>query len=1060
MTEESFNLPRSSSLRKRSSWLALLCLAIAGVAFAAPTPGAIPITGTILDETGAPLEGAQVTLHPVVREREGIALRLAGETYPGAVVRGVTDRDGRFKLDAPAPGFWTVLARAEGRVTLGHDLGPLLALPPDAAPASGRELAPVRLPPASRLEILVVDEGGTGVGGVLVEVSASTDEDGERQRFPGGWRPARTAAITDPEGRARAPVVTPGKVSVRARAGTWYGWLDLEEIPSFSPVRVALTRQRTRPARVARPDGRPAAGALVWTIWGPLGRTDADGRIDVPVTERRSHRVQVASDDGLVSSVLLKSDGETSEGPLYLTLQPPLEASGRVVDRDSRQPVEGAVVWASNEPGSALHTGPDGSFRLGLTSIPAYAELRAAAPGFALVRRPLHRDAGALPQDMVLELERAAWIEGTVVDARGQAVAGAQVGATLSADHRTGREDPLPTVWTGLGGGFLLEGLDSAHPYQIWASKNGHATAIAELPPAPRGETGRPVPPPALRMVVGEPLRLTGRVLDGDGQPIRGAEVTLVPRELLGDQNLWVSISRYTKATDAEGRFAFENPVPVASVLAVVAPGYAPLFRYEQELAPERAVTELEELILAPEAFVRGRVVDGDGRPVAGAEVRDAVASTPSFLRDLLFRHGEDEPAVTGPDGSFVLGKFAQGEPLRLVVVKIGFAPGEIWTHASREGEPVEVELRTVASISGRVLDAAGRPVARAQVSPANSGSDGGHFRWVATDESGRFEIDEAPPSRVYLEADASGHARSEPVALDLAPGEHHDGVELVLREGFVLTGRLVEPSGRPVQGVHIWARPGSSVATTDAEGRFSIPDRARGPVTLSIDREGFLPIEEEVDFAPSAPPVEILLPTAEVRGVLLTLDGAPASGRELQLLDRESDVLTSSSRQTITAADGSFRFRGVADGAYRLKLFGADMAWTGWTYPEPVVVEADRPVTGLEIREPPRVTVSGRLLGLEEEEPGAAEVLAVDEEAGLSGALGGEVLEDGRYRIDGVYPGRWYVVAFVRELGYAGAQEIEIGPEDVTVDLELVACPEMTEDRHLEARCTNPDAP
>jgi RNA polymerase sigma factor (sigma-70 family) len=106
--------------------------------------------------------------------------------------------------------------------------------------------------------------------------------------------------------------------------------------------------------------------------------------------------------------------------------------------------------------------------------------------------------------------------------------------------------------------------------------------------------------------------------------------------------------------------------------------------------------------------LVRGRAIDPDDRPVAGASVR--IGPLPGDRPDEPGRR-----AVSGPDGRFALAGpvGATGEATessrRVVATAPGFGPG--W--ADLDG-PKELTIRLVADtpIEGRIVDAHGRPIA------------------------------------------------------------------------------------------------------------------------------------------------------------------------------------------------------------------------------------------------------------------------------------------------------------------------------------------------------------
>lgn len=826
----------------------------------------LAVTGTVQDDTGAAIEGAEVTLHAIPSTPDRMALELEGKAHPPAEARAVTGRDGRFRLEAPRAGFWIVVARAEGRVAFQQRLRPLLPPPPGAPPLPA-ELAPVSLPPSSELAVRVVDERSAGVSGARVRVSLSRAAGAASRRLATGWSPVERLAVTDALGRATVALEAGDEIRAYARAGTADGSVKLGEAPAGSPMTIVLAPRATRRLRVSRADGSAVEGALLWTFAGPLGRTDAEGWIEVPVPDGRDEHVSAESPEGAQASVVIKPEPGPPDQPLYLTLQPPVELAGRVVERRDRRPVAGALAWDSGDVGGTVHTGPDGGFLLALPAGHAQAELRVAASGFAPARRRVELEDETGSGALTLELTPSAWMLGSVVDAAGRPVAAVRVLAAPPPERERTAAVHYEGAWTGPDGRFLVAGLDPSVAYQVRAFHEDHAPAVAAAAPWTVGPDRRPVPAAEIRLVLVDSRSLTGRVVDGAGSPVAGADVTLLPQDQLGDPNLWVSVQDLSRSTDSEGSFEFHDPLPAPYVLAVVARGYAPRFDPELEVAPDAGVMDLGELVLEPEAVVRGRVVNARGEPVAGADVQEAVASSAALLRDVLFRRLEQQaPALTGADGTFVVDRFGQGEPVRLRVAGDGFAPAEVWAIAGRDGEPVEIELRRVARISGTVKDAEGKPVPGGTVAPDGLHGEAGHFRWVRTDRSGRFEIEDAEPGRLYLRADARGHARSEVMAVDVAPGEHLEGLEITLRKGYTLTGRILDGAGRPVQGAEVWALPGSRVDTTDAEGRFSIEDRPRGPLTLRITREGSPRLEREVDFVPGAGPVEVRLPAEAPR--------------------------------------------------------------------------------------------------------------------------------------------------------------------------------------------------
>ena len=122
-------------------------------------------------------------------------------------------------------------------------------------------------------------------------------------------------------------------------------------------------------------------------------------------------------------------------------------------------------------------------------------------------------------------------------------------------------------------------------------------------------------------------------MLDPDGKPVAGAGVYV--RHYAEDQ--WLPIDPMAArqkgrvaATDADGRFHFELDKGASDVtygdtgwhkaqIAVAAPGFAPAWVDAGELV-KRGEATLR--LVRDDVPVRGRVLDSQGRPVAGVVVR------------------------------------------------------------------------------------------------------------------------------------------------------------------------------------------------------------------------------------------------------------------------------------------------------------------------------------------------------------------------------------------------------------------------------------------------------
>jgi RNA polymerase sigma factor (sigma-70 family) len=362
----------------------------------------------------------------------------------------------------------------------------------------------------------------------------------------------------------------------------------------------------------------------------------------------------------------------------------------------------------------------------------------------------------------------------------------------------------------------------------------GAGTALlASSPPAaapPAAAEQLPMPPPASAKVASEDapkMTVSGRVLDPDGRPVAGADVTVcaLQGQMLSSRQMWASyrnevFGRTKSDQDGGYRLTVPRPDPLLNLRSVhvvaAAAGHGLTWgSLDPNPDTDRAEAELK---LSPVQRVAGRLVGLQGEAAAGVTVHVAKITRKPEKGERWDNSVLEPPedlhlaATTDARGNFALGGFGPGLKLELAIRDPPYECEDVTadTGDKKQCENLRVALNAGRCVEGRVVYGdTGRPVPHARLLFANPVVEG------SADEQGRFKValprplnDVNGPAR-----DAGAHAFPHPgepylnavVGIDFPRGVVRRQVEVKLPRGVLLRGKVTEAgSGKSVAGAYV----------------------------------------------------------------------------------------------------------------------------------------------------------------------------------------------------------------------------------------------------------------
>lgn len=533
---------------------------------------------------------------------------------------------------------------------------------------------------------------------------------------------------------------------------------------------------------------------------------------------------------------------------------------------------------------------------------------------------------------------------------------------------------------------------------------------------------------------------------------------------------------------DAAGRFRVKASRSSGRAILAVSGRYS----YSKASRTFDLEDEEDDVILDTElgALVSGTVLrdSDDGVEVKGTEVGIGPDVSTAFNALEIGRRALSMGVEVEEDGYFEFRAIPTGMSMGIVLQHperaaqlhraVRLAPGE---HTV-----MDLPFTQGARLRGHVVDAAGEPVADAEVKARVAGPFGdgiGTVREARTAADGSFALDAVMTELIELRCQPEGERLGKlRLPEKLAEGQLLEGLVLEIPASKTLKGTVLFPDGASAEGAPVSVRrdiskmdPGmmgggvdlgqQGSAETDAYGAFVVKGLGEGPFALSVDHE-----VEEGEHA-GVWRARLLEVEGGARGLVLELEGTTslhgrvvgASGEPLEAFDVRATLQGSGAAFGIGAehrgesfeerVDGTFELDGLVEGTWEVVVSAeghAESEVAELTLPEAPNAEA------FVFTLIPSATARGRVLDPEGREIGGAIVgLELKLAERMAMARRGDLPEaisdhEGRFELSGLAPGEVELVAQLE--GFASSEPVSVTlvsgevSQEMTLELRIGA--------------------
>ena len=500
----------------------------------------------------------------------------------------------------------------------------------------------------------------------------------------------------------------------------------------------AAANSKTAPAPACRirvtvkskADGRPLAQAAIRLLRPDVERrfqTDAEGIAVVEGLPPREHVLEVRADGYAAQTVAVAATAPGSTADLGFALAPGGQLRGTVRDAGGRPMAqvgvtlqEGWFAWNWRRPLDAVTTDAQGRFQF--DNLPLDETLAISVEhGNRMLQKTvlLRADEKNVTADFAFDKQpETGSILVHVTGPDHQPIAGARlsnrgIGPQLCREGTTdAKGDCRIDNVVSLFGRYLLA-----------VRAKGFAPDIRDF------KAGTAARPNRIEIELEKGHTLRARVMLTNGRPAVNARVIFDSGE-----NPW-SCGGETR-TDLNGRVALdglcrglpggldkEDSLSRQGLFTIdEVAGFVPLIDVPLPLDRGTEIT----VTLDTAAVVKGRVVDANGKPVVPCRIRmeGSLGRADEPRAQFDARLAKDGQLQIRPDGRFEFGGQPPGAPVRLKISAEGYGEQRLDRVIARPDEqckPLEIRLhkmdsRDLLTVSGRLLDAHGKPVAGAEL--------------------------------------------------------------------------------------------------------------------------------------------------------------------------------------------------------------------------------------------------------------------------------------------------------------------------------------------------------